>query len=173
MAARFPISFSENNLKDMECPVCLRIPSSAPIFQCGEGGHIVCKECHPKLVNCPVCRKPLGNSRNRIFEMLVLQLPYKCKFSQYGCPVEVMSSDLESHEPECQHRLVHCLYPICKKVPFASYMGTWPMSSLQIVNKQLSLFKNVNKQLSLFKNVNNQLSPFKNVNKQLSFFSKM
>ena len=29
--------------------------------------------------------------------------------------------------------------------------GTWPMSSLHNVNKQLSFFKNVNKQLSLFK----------------------
>ena len=46
--------------------------------------------------------------------------------------------------------------------------GTWPMSSLYNVNKQLSFFKNVNKQLSLFKNVSNQLSLFKNVNKQLS-----
>ena len=33
------------------------------------------------------------------------------------------------------------------------YPGTWPMSSLHNVNKQLSFFKNVNKQLSLFKNV--------------------
>ena len=61
-------------------------------------------------------------------------------------------------------------------------LGTWPISSLQIVNKQLtfknvnnqlSFFKNVNNQLLPFKNVNNQLSLFKNVNKQLSFFSKM
>ena len=47
------------------------------------------------------------------------------------------------------------------------------MSSLQIVNKQLSFFKNVNKQLSSFKNVNNQLSPFKNVNNQLSLFKNV
>ena len=51
--------------------------------------------------------------------------------------------------------------------------GTWPMSSLQIVNKQLSFFKNVNKQLSLFKNVNKQLSLFKNVNNQLSLFKNV
>ena len=44
------------------------------------------------------------------------------------------------------------------------------MLSLQIVNKQLSLFKNVNNQLSPFKNVNKQLSIFfKNVNKQLTW----
>ena len=28
-----------------------------------------------------------------------------------------------------------------------TYSGKWPMSSLQIVNKQLTFFKNVNKQL--------------------------
>ena len=55
---------------------------------------------------------------------------------------------------------------------FQYNLGTWPMSSLHNVNKQLSFFKNVNKQLPFFKNVNNQLSLFKNVNKQLLFFSK-
>ena len=66
------------------------------------------------------------------------------------------------------------------------FAGTWPMSSLHNVNKQLSFFQNINNQLLLFKNVNKQL-PFlkmslischfsttnschflKNVNKQLS-----
>ena len=37
--------------------------------------------------------------------------------------------------------------------------GTWPMSSLHNVNKQLSFIKNVNNQLALFKNVNKQ-QPF-------------
>ena len=37
-------------------------------------------------------------------------------------------------------------------------LGTWPMSSLHNVNKQLSFMKNVNNQLSRFKNVNKQLS---------------
>ena len=41
MAAKQPFLTAEE-LKDvLECPVCLRIPRSAPIFQC-ERGHVVC-----------------------------------------------------------------------------------------------------------------------------------
>ena len=39
----------------LECPVCMETISSAPIFQC-RNGHIVCKDCHPKLETCPICR---------------------------------------------------------------------------------------------------------------------
>ena len=46
--------------------------------------------------------------------------------------------------------------------------GTWPMSSLHNVNKQLSFSKNVNKQLLFFHNVNKELVFSKNVNKQLT-----
>ena len=39
----------------LECPVCFETTISAPIFQC-HNGHIVCKDCHPKLESCPICR---------------------------------------------------------------------------------------------------------------------
>ena len=39
----------------LECPVCFETIISAPIFQC-HNGHIVCKDCHPKLETCPICR---------------------------------------------------------------------------------------------------------------------
>ena len=70
MAAKQPI-ISAEDLKDvLECPVCLKVPRSAPIFQC-ERGHVVCNECHPKLVTCPVCRLPLGNTRSLISEKVL------------------------------------------------------------------------------------------------------
>ena len=70
MAAKQPL-LSAEDLKDvLECPVCLRIPRSAPIFQC-ERGHVVCSECHPKLVTCPVCRLPLGKTRSLISEKVL------------------------------------------------------------------------------------------------------
>ena len=47
---------STEDLKgDLECPVCLKIPSDIPIYQC-TAGHIHCKECHPNLRTCPICR---------------------------------------------------------------------------------------------------------------------
>ena len=39
----------------LECPVCIETIISAPIFQCYID-HIVCKDCHPKLETCPICR---------------------------------------------------------------------------------------------------------------------
>ena len=70
MAAKQPI-ISAEDLKDvLECPVCLKVPRSAPVFQC-ERGHVVCHECHPKLVTCPVCRLPLGNTRSLISEKVL------------------------------------------------------------------------------------------------------
>ena len=143
---------SNDDLKDIECPVCLRIPRSSPVFQC-ENGHIVCNECHPKLVICSVCRIPLGKIRSRISEMVLVKLPSACKFrhvahiqltqckqtavifqkcqqsavifqkcqqtavilselvtghgpklSDQGCTVELMRSDIEAHENECEYR---------------------------------------------------------------------
>ena len=37
------------------CPVCLDTIQSVPIYQC-LNGHVVCKNCHPKLKTCPICR---------------------------------------------------------------------------------------------------------------------
>ena len=39
----------------LECPVCFQTIDSVPIYQC-LNGHVVCKDCHPKLENCPICR---------------------------------------------------------------------------------------------------------------------
>ena len=50
----------ENEFKrseDQQSPrmSCLYRDNSAPIFQC-HNGLIVCKDCHPKLETCPICR---------------------------------------------------------------------------------------------------------------------
>ena len=46
----------------LECPVCFQIIDSVPIHQC-QNGHVVCKDCHPKMETCPICRddKPIRN----------------------------------------------------------------------------------------------------------------
>ena len=70
MAAKQPIISADDLKEVLECPVCLRIPRCAPVFQC-ERGHVVCNECHPKLVTCPVCRLPLGKTRSLISEKVL------------------------------------------------------------------------------------------------------
>ena len=44
--------------EDLECPVCLDVPKSTPIYQCSQG-HIICNFCYPKVNTCPVCRVTL------------------------------------------------------------------------------------------------------------------
>ena len=48
------LKISDTDL-DLECPVCLQLPGSPPVYQC-TNGHIHCHTCHPKLKVCPVCR---------------------------------------------------------------------------------------------------------------------
>ena len=45
--------------EDLECPVCMDVPESLPIYQCLQG-HIICNVCYPKVDNCPVCRVGLS-----------------------------------------------------------------------------------------------------------------
>ena len=49
------ILFRKNKIECLECPVCFQTIDSVPIYQC-LNGHVVCKDCHPKLENCPICR---------------------------------------------------------------------------------------------------------------------
>ena len=57
-------------MKELECPVCLEVPETTPIFQCSKE-HIHCNSCHPKLNHCPICRSPiLMDSRNLLAEKI-------------------------------------------------------------------------------------------------------
>ena len=58
----------------LECPVCFETIDSVPIYQC-RNGHVVCKNCHPKLETCPICRQLHdGPIRNLKLEEMVERL---------------------------------------------------------------------------------------------------
>merc|ERR1719222_1542130 len=42
--------------KELECPVCLEVATKAPIYKCTDD-HIICRQCRPKLEECPQCRQ--------------------------------------------------------------------------------------------------------------------
>ena len=44
--------------EELECPVCLEVSKAAPIFKCSDD-HLICKECRPKVGECPQCREVL------------------------------------------------------------------------------------------------------------------
>jgi len=64
----------------LECPVCLVVPKMGPIYQC-RNGHLLCKECHPRMKCCPLCQIPLEKLRNLLSEQLVSMIYPEYQFS--------------------------------------------------------------------------------------------
>jgi len=63
----------EELMDTLECPVCLDTADTPPIYQCPEG-HLICKDCNGKMVECPQCGHALMNARNRTAELLAVKL---------------------------------------------------------------------------------------------------
>jgi uncharacterized Fe-S cluster-containing protein len=58
-------------VKDLlQCPVCIESIKTTPIHQCANG-HVICKDCIPKLNNCPICRNDSTLSRNLMIEQII------------------------------------------------------------------------------------------------------
>ena len=98
--------------KELECPVCLVIPRSAPVFLC-RAGHSVCSECFPRLPRnyrsrrCPICQAKYCNppARNFLAEKLLECVNRNCRFDFQGCDFVCKSSEaLLSHEYQCAHK---------------------------------------------------------------------
>ena len=51
------------------------------------------------------------------------RLPSQCKFSDHGCTIELMKTNLESHEKDCLYRMVRCADLAChEKIPFVGLL---------------------------------------------------
>lgn len=122
------------DIDTLECPVCLELPQSKPVYQCVHG-HLLCRSCYPKVKTCPICRKKLDPKeplRNLTAEKLldnfnnnqvdvneqkkdtsrarrsVLPL-FTCRYSQNGCDIKwKKQEEVVQHEKSCEHRLVFC-----------------------------------------------------------------
>jgi len=115
MAENMEKEFAVISLKEhLECPVCLELPKSSPIYQC-PNGHIVCNICHKKLHFCPQCREPLGKYRSRIAEELMNFEP--CPFAKHGCTDRFATNCGNDHQKKCQFREVSCPHRFCEKKP--------------------------------------------------------
>ena len=98
----------------IECPVCMQVPRESPIFQC-ENGHLVCKNCKPRLPHCPQCRIFVGHTRNLLAEKLISKIKHKCKFAENGCGTEKIWEFLPIHETNCPYRTIPCLFKGCSE----------------------------------------------------------
>lgn len=90
----------------LECPVCLLPPRAPPIFQCTTG-HLVCSECQPSLIRCPICDIKYRSCLTRDFfaEKLLEHLERKCRYQHFGCDQSSKdSSRLVEHESLCDFK---------------------------------------------------------------------
>ena len=97
---------------ELNCPICLNLPSSTPIYQCQEG-HLVCKDCHAKVNSCSICRStPLGSIRSLMAEKMLTESKFKCKFTDFGCELEDNLTNLIKHEEHCDHETIKCTFKV-------------------------------------------------------------
>jgi len=92
--------------RELECPVCLIIPRSAPVYQCPLG-HIVCSECIPQLSTCPICSTPYlkPHGRSLIAEKWLETLDRGCRYEVVGCDFSThQSRGLIDHEASCSFK---------------------------------------------------------------------
>ena len=99
--------------EELECPVCFEIPRELPIPACPKG-HIVCKNCRKNVETCPTCRADFRPGGVNIpVGAMIQKIPHKCKFSKYGCDVQMKLEDLVQHEKRCPERTVRCPDDAC------------------------------------------------------------
>ena len=93
---------------NLECPVCLVVPKSGPIYQC-RNGHLLCKECHAKINRCPLCNIRLEKLRNLLSEQLVALIYPDYIFSidrSVGLQEVIWQGQLEWKENPQRHRQI-------------------------------------------------------------------
>jgi len=93
----------------LECPVCLDIPRSAPVYVC-PNGHFVCQNC--RRDTCPSCRIVMGVGTSLLAASILENIEHMCKF--VDCNKVIAREALEEHEAVCVHRPVSCPHITCE-----------------------------------------------------------
>jgi hypothetical protein len=104
----------EELVSSLNCPVCLEVPKTKPIYQCGNG-HLICCHCKPNLAIpfCPTCVMEYTDPpircimAEKIWDMAVTG---KCKFE--GCNFTATNEELPDHEVKCFYETIKC--PKCQ-----------------------------------------------------------
>ncbi|PSN42344.1 hypothetical protein C0J52_08527 [Blattella germanica] len=106
--------------RELECQVCADY-MTAPIVMCANG-HSICFKCKNLLFQCPTCRGPFLDIRNRALEslaesikLLAINPGQLCVNAPYGCTVQLTASDLNTHKEICLYHPRKC--PLSKSTP--------------------------------------------------------
>ena len=70
-------------------------------------GHLVCSECQPSLLRCPICDIKYRSCLTRDFfaEKLLEHLDRRCRYQHFGCDTSYKDSrELVEHEAVCEHK---------------------------------------------------------------------
>ena len=80
---------NKNNLFDLICPICLNILNIPKSCSLNKQSHSFCKKCideHLKQYNnCPICKNFFEYRDNKMIQLLLLNLKFKCHYSKEGC----------------------------------------------------------------------------------------
>ena len=105
--AEHRVWFLDEIQDELECVVCLDIPSSDPVYQC-DHGHILCNFCHETLTKCPVCDVKLGSTRCLVVEKVLAKCRRPCEFNNYGCDIQLANPSREAHLKLCIYKPLQC-----------------------------------------------------------------
>ncbi|QQP49286.1 E3 ubiquitin-protein ligase [Caligus rogercresseyi] len=132
----------ESRYELLECPICLDLPRSGPLFGC-KNGHLICNLCREKMsekrIQCPVCRSSDVHCRNLIAEKLMEELLennnilFECRFSTEGCKEKKEGRRIGDHEASCWYR---CVDPCKWKGPIKNLVKHFAATRCaQVMNK--------------------------------------
>jgi len=102
---------SKEQLKLVECPVCLALPREDRAVPCCPQGHFVCSPCNALLtrqgkLDCPTCRVAMGQGQSLLALTVVKNAWHECKLQ--GCNVSLPFDQIKEHEEMCIWRLIIC-----------------------------------------------------------------
>ena len=102
----------EENLKELECPICQSIVSEPLLTTCG---HLFCRECYHtgRNTQCPLCRQEHATVPDKRTDRIVKSLQVRCVNHQYGCKWVGDLSGEERHrtaQGSCQFEEIPCPY---------------------------------------------------------------
>ena len=90
----------------IECPVCLEVPTSGPVHCC-PNGHFVCTNC--KDFYCPSCRSRMFNGKSVLAVTVIDNIEHECR--NEDCEELLPIAEYKIHLKSCPHRVVFCPAP--------------------------------------------------------------